>query len=98
MKNVLQTWATQNEDRVQNRIVILENSDVASLEPEQIPEEVKNLFPISCQYALAKLESNHKPRAPNTKALPTVTDKSSLIRQGSEGALSNWKDPKSCLG
>ncbi len=52
MKNVLQTWATQNEDRVQNRIVFLENSDVASLEPEQIPEEVKNLFPIKCQYVL----------------------------------------------
>ena len=40
MKSVLQNCVAQNGDRVQNRIVFLQNSDIASLEPIHFEDKV----------------------------------------------------------
>ena len=48
MRSVLQSFADQNVDRVQSRIVFLENCVLADLDPDKIPEKVSELFmPVS---------------------------------------------------
>ena len=41
MKKVLESYSAQNAALVKDRLVFLENLDIASLEPEQIPEKVR---------------------------------------------------------
>jgi hypothetical protein len=43
MKNALKGLASVNADLVRGRIVFLENSDISSLSPEQVPEQVNLL-------------------------------------------------------
>ena len=44
MKSVLQSYSAQNADLIKDRIVFLENSDISSLSPEQIPVKVCIIF------------------------------------------------------
>ena len=40
MKRVLKAYAEQNPDLIKDRLVFIDNLDISSLEPEQIPDKV----------------------------------------------------------
>jgi hypothetical protein len=44
MKNVLKAYTDQNPELIKDRIVFLDNVDISSLEPEQIPDKVSRCF------------------------------------------------------